>query len=608
MASNVPSSSSQTSSSYQRTTPRGPTYERSLSNISVETGEEFSPTFLQARAALRNTPVRPDMDHQHRLQRSRSNLNRNSHLVQLQRSTSNLNQNPRMCYDDRTGNESVGHLRNGSEFGYVIANSPIGGGNAVGLDDYFGKTLKGIKETDEYLYSNSSDEANCDQGVSAWPAVSGGFLPGYSHGYHPHCLRTTQQGVLSSPRSRKLKFLCSFGGRILPRPCDGRLRYVGGETRIISIRQNHYWHELMHKTFGICNQLHTIKYQLPGEDLDALISILSDEDLQNMIEEYRALERIDGSPRLRIFLVTTNESDECSYEGRGPRLDSEYNYVFAVNGVLDPSPRKNASGQSSVSPFRCNIDNIPGFHRESPRFQQSEMKDYTSPATPARMTSHPASQFHLPAPNTVSSPTHSPPYSPTPLQRKNSRNALKQFYDDQLYHGSNENYQVFLERQHDYSYAMDPNYHPHGEIPKKILYQQSDIDTPVKRRGTHFHSRTLSRELVFHDSDLDVSCSFRDDSLYKQRTSRSMSFQCEPEDLRGDIQPSWLLETGNSNNSSNWTRYDLMMEEHGGRPMYSTQGGLASRFGLSAAALPSPMNLRILQEGMMTPPSEKRIE
>lgn len=37
-----------------------------------------------------------------------------------------------------------------------------------------------------------------------------------------------------SPRSR-LKFLCSHGGKILPRPADGHLKYVGGETRVISV-------------------------------------------------------------------------------------------------------------------------------------------------------------------------------------------------------------------------------------------------------------------------------------------------------------------------------------------------------------------------------------
>lgn len=32
-----------------------------------------------------------------------------------------------------------------------------------------------------------------------------------------------------------IKFLCSYGGRILPRYPDGKLRYRGGETRVLSI-------------------------------------------------------------------------------------------------------------------------------------------------------------------------------------------------------------------------------------------------------------------------------------------------------------------------------------------------------------------------------------
>lgn len=41
----------------------------------------------------------------------------------------------------------------------------------------------------------------------------------------------------SSPNN-KVKFLCSHGGKILPRPGDGHLKYVGGETRVISISRD----------------------------------------------------------------------------------------------------------------------------------------------------------------------------------------------------------------------------------------------------------------------------------------------------------------------------------------------------------------------------------
>lgn len=32
-----------------------------------------------------------------------------------------------------------------------------------------------------------------------------------------------------------IKYLCSYGGKILPRYPDGKLRYVGGETRVLAV-------------------------------------------------------------------------------------------------------------------------------------------------------------------------------------------------------------------------------------------------------------------------------------------------------------------------------------------------------------------------------------
>ncbi len=42
----------------------------------------------------------------------------------------------------------------------------------------------------------------------------------------------------SSSAKSKVKFMCSHGGRILPRSTDGQLKYVGGETRVIAIPRN----------------------------------------------------------------------------------------------------------------------------------------------------------------------------------------------------------------------------------------------------------------------------------------------------------------------------------------------------------------------------------
>lgn len=141
----------------------------------------------------------------------------------------------------------------------------------------------------------------------------------------------------------KIKFICSSGGKILPRPSDGKLRYVGGETRIVSIQKNISWEELVKRTSEFCNQSCTIKYQLPGEDLDALISVSSNEDLQNMIEEYNGLAKLDGSMRLRIFLIPLSESELTSTIEANPNQQQypDYQYVVAVNGIVDHNLTRN---------------------------------------------------------------------------------------------------------------------------------------------------------------------------------------------------------------------------------------------------------------------------
>lgn len=64
-----------------------------------------------------------------------------------------------------------------------------------------------------------------------------------SHPLHPSEFDT--DSVASSPRSDhfheappRVRFMCSFGGKILPRPHDNQLRYVGGDTRIVAVHRS----------------------------------------------------------------------------------------------------------------------------------------------------------------------------------------------------------------------------------------------------------------------------------------------------------------------------------------------------------------------------------
>lgn len=135
---------------------------------------------------------------------------------------------------------------------------------------------------------------------------------------------------------RKVKFLCSFGGKILPRPSDGMLRYVGGQTRIITLRRDASFNELLQKMMDIYGQPVAIKYQLPDEDLDALVSVSCPDDLDNMMEEYEKLvERSsDGSVKLRVFLFSASELDPASIIQFDDLHDSGQRYYEAINGMI----------------------------------------------------------------------------------------------------------------------------------------------------------------------------------------------------------------------------------------------------------------------------------
>lgn len=104
-----------------------------------------------------------------------------------------------------------------------------------------------------------------------------------------------------------VKFMCSYGGRILPRYPDGKLRYAGGHTRVLAVDRFLPFSELQAKMGELCGWGPTVslRCQLPTEDLDALVSITSDEDLANLIEEYHLAagkETLNGTLKIRAFL------------------------------------------------------------------------------------------------------------------------------------------------------------------------------------------------------------------------------------------------------------------------------------------------------------------
>lgn len=149
----------------------------------------------------------------------------------------------------------------------------------------------------------------------------------------------TNLGSVSSSNddTPRVKFLCSFSGSILPRPQDGKLRYVGGETRIVCVPRDISYEELMAKMREMYEGAMVLKYQQPDEDLDALVSVVNDDDVVNMMEEYDKMDSGDGFTRLRIFLFSHPDQDGSLHFCDGDERDNERRYVDALNS-LNESP------------------------------------------------------------------------------------------------------------------------------------------------------------------------------------------------------------------------------------------------------------------------------
>ncbi|EEF35014.1 uncharacterized protein LOC8280325 [Ricinus communis] len=140
--------------------------------------------------------------------------------------------------------------------------------------------------------------------------------------------------VSSNNNNYKVKFMCSYGGKIQPRPHDNQLAYIGGDTKILAVERNIKFSLFISKFASLCNTDHhhiCFKYQLPGEDLDALISVTNDEDLEHMMLEYDRLYRASAKPaRLRLFLFQLNPSN--SFGSDDAKSERQW-FVDALNSV-----------------------------------------------------------------------------------------------------------------------------------------------------------------------------------------------------------------------------------------------------------------------------------
>ncbi|PSS06293.1 Band 4.1-like protein [Actinidia chinensis var. chinensis] len=295
---------------------------------------------------------------------------------------------------------------------------------------------KGPKEFERKNSSLYEDKSNY-RSVQSVPRTS------WDYNSYRGTIQEYSSSGASDSSSTKIKILCSFGGRILPRPSDGKLRYVGGETRIIRISTDITWQELSQKTGIVYNQTQAIKYQLPGEDLDALVSVSCDEDLQNMMEECNVIQDGEGSRRLRMFLFSLNDLEDAHFGLENCDGDSEIRYVVAVNG-MDVGSRNNSNRHGVASSSGNDLDEVD---------RQNVDKDTGGAATDhVKVSNSQLTGYLVSASATQSSQPILPSFS-------NTYETPSQLYNGQMmYHGEAKQYSLPC--------GFDshlPNYTPLGE-------------------------------------------------------------------------------------------------------------------------------------------------
>ncbi|XP_022856153.1 uncharacterized protein LOC111377307 isoform X2 [Olea europaea var. sylvestris] len=485
-------------------------------------------------------------------------------------------QNNQICYEDLS--RVLGLRRMDSECGSDVTGFTSAKGSTTEIEN-------GIYVNNEAVYCNDgganghvprkstavvyNDQTNSMQCASVLPESESS-----------KSLDSSGLRVSDGSLSGKIKFLCSFGGTILPRPGDGKLRYVGGQTRIISIRKNLSWKELVKKTSGICAQPHSIKYQLPGEDLDALISVSSDEDLQNMIEEYYGDEKLEGSQRLRIFLIPLGESESsCTFDARSVQQnESDYQYVVAVNNIvgIDPFPSMYFNGQPSAveaSHSLPNAESNPIF-KESPPFlpYPLEMKD--SPGVPNLTHILNESQ------NLINFPNQSPSITPVLVQQGDRRNDSTALYKNIASGSSTEGPILFSNAQlsppPESSICYSAAYYHNSQLPINVT---SSLD-PIRKDDTM--QPNVSSESIFqgelvappglkqNSRNFEQSC--HDRAAMTGRIFHSEKLHSRPDDLMG-ILPGCNDSIG-SHRGMPHAVSDSKLQEQGERSIYGSQEGM----------------------------------
>ncbi|KAE8709100.1 hypothetical protein F3Y22_tig00110332pilonHSYRG00908 [Hibiscus syriacus] len=145
----------------------------------------------------------------------------------------------------------------------------------------------------------------------------------------------------------------------------------------------------------------SVKYQFPNEDLDALISVTTDEDLENMMEEYDRLAQNQNPrlARLRLFLFSKGD-DGSRASSISSLLNGSVNrenwFFDALNGGAGASrlerDRSEASSiVSEVPDYLFGLDNSDETQPRDPKLRTHQLmyenNSVSDPGSPAPVVS-----------------------------------------------------------------------------------------------------------------------------------------------------------------------------------------------------------------------------
>ncbi|KAI3772039.1 hypothetical protein L6452_03213 [Arctium lappa] len=314
----------------------------------------------------------------------------------------------------------------------------------------------------------------------------------------------------------RVKILCSFSGSILPRPQDGKLRYVGGETRILSVLRDVGFEELMARMKELFEGATVLKYKQPDEDIDALVSVVDDDDVMHMMEEYDKLGSGDGFTRLRVFLFSNSELDDSLHFLDSDGRESERRYVDALNSLHD-SPE---SVKQQMSEFQgmAPVDDIQltnqYFNQLNLEGSIHNQRNFKSPISPLNLhhlnithmdsLQHPQSLSHR---YSEMEPPMSPAYYSPPIQPANDfPTSPSCSYYHAPYHeppdmifdrGPSEDYF----RQHHVNHHSPVNHQ--SQLPENVSWLQS---SPISGEKAGFPNNILHGTNMFEGNNVCDHC------------------------------------------------------------------------------------------------------